>query len=223
MCFNEKVSLATWITGMSGSLMLYKLNKIPEAIFYGTAIQMQLVEYFLWRNQPNCSDSTCQLPAKHLCNDANKSITKAGTIINHIEPIMLFGGILLFSNKQLPLAVIIFMIIYIIFTIVYTYNIFEDSKNNESKGCSIVTEESEPNLHWQWNYGEYNILYYIIFLISLIILSLFGLEDGEFNTFVIISSYMASLLIYQDTKSIGAMWCFIGAFVPWILSVRAIL
>ena len=34
--------------------MLLKLNKIPEAMFYGTTIQMQLIEYFLWKNQPNC-------------------------------------------------------------------------------------------------------------------------------------------------------------------------
>ena len=82
MCFNEKVSLAAWAVGMSGTAMLYKLNKLPEAIFYGTAVQMQLVEYFLWKNQPDNtitntisnSCTNCQLPANNLCNDTNKTI-----------------------------------------------------------------------------------------------------------------------------------------------------
>lgn len=222
MCFNKEVSLATWLIGMSGSAMLYKLDKLPEAVFFGTAIQMQLVEYFLWKNQPDCKEATCQLPAKHLCNDTNKTVTKVGTVINHMEPIMLFGGILLFSNKQLPLAIIIFMIIFIILSIGYTYNVFENAKNDEANGCSIVTEKSDPHLYWQWNYGEYSIIYYILFLLAIIILSIFGLEDGNFIASVTLGSYLTSSYIYMDTKSVGAMWCFIGAFLPWVLSMRTI-
>jgi len=222
MCFNENVSLVTWLVGMSGSAMLYKLDKKPEAIFFGTTIQMQLVEYFLWKNQPECKDVTCQLPSQHLCNDTNKTVTKIGTIINHIEPIMLFGGILLFSNKQLPTAIIIFMIIFIIFSVGYTYNIFENTKNDNTGGCSIVTDESNPHLYWNWNYGDFYIIYYTIFLIALVILSLFGLEDGNFTASLILGGYATSYYIYEDTKSTGAMWCFMAASAPWILSLRTI-
>ena len=229
MCFNEKVSLSTWVTGMAGSAVLYKLDKLPEAIFYGTVIQMQLVEYFLWKNQPEDNISTistkctkCQLPKTNLCNNTNKTVTKVGTVINHMEPIMLFSGILLFSKKQLPISIIIFMILFIVVSIGYTSFIFNNANDNESMGCSIVTDDSSPHLNWQWNHNEYNNIYYIIFLITLIILSIFGLEDGKFNAIITFISYLISYNIYNDTKSTGAMWCFMAAFAPWLIILRTL-
>lgn len=222
MCFNETVSLATWLTGMTGSAMLLKLNKIPEAMFYGTTIQMQLIEYFLWKNQPNC-DKKCQIPADNLCNQANKNITKAGTIINHLEPIALLGGIALFSKRQLPTFVIIYMIIFIIITFSYTYYIFDNTKNDDSLGCSIVTEKSSPHLHWKWNDLKYKKIYYSLFLAALLLLSFYGLEDGKFQSALILISYIVSYFIYGNTKSTGAMWCFMAAFAPWLLTIYFII
>ena len=47
MCYNEEVSLFTYLTGMTGSAALLYINKIPESIFYTTVVQMQLIDYFL--------------------------------------------------------------------------------------------------------------------------------------------------------------------------------
>ena len=52
MCYNEEVSLFTYLTGMTGSAALLYINKIPESIFYTTVVQMQLIYYFLWKNKP---------------------------------------------------------------------------------------------------------------------------------------------------------------------------
>ena len=91
MCYNENVSITTYIIGMIGSIYLYTLNYIPESIFCITVIQMQLVEYFLWKNQ-NCNSDEKQL-------HTNQTITNVGVIINHLEPIALYIGILLFDNS----------------------------------------------------------------------------------------------------------------------------
>jgi len=246
MCFNAPVSFATWLAGMSGSYYLYSLNKKPEAIFYAWVVQMQLVEFLLWKNQkcnkPSCANldkecddlkkigsssetSTCKdskiekkLPDS-LCNSNNKLISKIGLVVNHMEPIVLFGAITIFSTKKLPTIIILFMILFTIFTIFYSKEILDEAKTNEDIACSIVTPESSPHLEWKWNEGPHAIYYYMVFLISLIILSIYGLENGEFNAIIVILSYSLSSYIYGDTKSTGAMWCFAAAFAPWILSV----
>ena len=52
MCFNAPVSLTTFLIGIIGSIRLFYLNYKAEAIFYAWVVLMQLIEFFLWRNQP---------------------------------------------------------------------------------------------------------------------------------------------------------------------------
>jgi hypothetical protein len=218
MCYNENISLLAYLTGMSGSLALLSSKKIPEGLFYGSVVQMQLVEYFLWKNQP------CQISKKNkICNDnelkncseTNKTISTYGVIINHLEPLILFGGIVLFSNKTLPLSLIIFFCIFMILLFLYTINIF--NQEDENNLCTTVSEESDPHLNWKWNREAFNVIIYTLFLIILILLSYYGLENGSINAILILIGYISSYIIYRDKHSIGAMWCFSAAFAPWIL------
>jgi hypothetical protein len=105
MCYNANVSLISYIIGMIGNVYLYRLNYIPESIFYTFVIQMQLIEYFLWKNQE--------------CKKTNEIVTKLGILINHLEPIALYIGILLFSINTLPLFVHVMVLIYLV--IIYNY------------------------------------------------------------------------------------------------------
>jgi hypothetical protein len=160
---------------------------------------MQLVEYFLWKNQP--------------CNNTNLLVTNVGMLINHLEPIVLWIGIILFSDKQLPLLVNIILLLYLFITIQYTREYF---KKNKLK-CTSPTPESSPHLHWKWNYGKYYQYYYSFFLICLVLLSLYGLKNGAINSLILVSTYLLSFVIYGDKHSIGAMWCLFAAFAPWII------
>ena len=81
----------------------------------------------------------------------------------------------------------------------------------------METEESSPHLHWKWNYGKYNNLYYSFFIIILILLSTFGLENGYILATLSTVSFFISKKIYTNTHSVGNMWCFAAAFCPWIL------
>jgi hypothetical protein len=101
MCFNEQVSILTYIVGIIGCINLYfNLDLKVEAIFFACVVQMQLVEYFLWNNQS--------------CNQMNIDTTKVGIIINHMEPIVLWIAILLLSKHVLPVYVNILMILFVI-------------------------------------------------------------------------------------------------------------
>lgn len=200
MCFNAEVSLATYIVGMLGCVQLYTKGFIPEAIFFAWIIQMQLIEFFIWRNQP-CND------------DKNKIISKAGVIINHTEPIVLWLAILYFSKRTLPHSIQLFMVCFVIVTILYTYNVWNSTE------CTTVTQESAPHLHWKWNDGSFNTEYYMLFLLSLVLLSYYGLPNGHINASLSIVSFVISKAIYGEKHSVGTMWCFAAAFGPWFLQM----
>jgi hypothetical protein len=199
MCFNSQVSLITFIIGALGSIRLYNLGYKPEAYFYAWVIFMQLIEYFLWNNQK--------------CDNTNKNLTNAGIFINHLEPIILWLSILYFNQNKLPSFVNAYMIIYLILTFLYTKTLF----NNKNLECTTVTEESTPHLHWKWNYGKNFSLYYAYFIGGLVLLSLYGLDKGFSNSIALLLSFGLSFYIYSNKKAVGAMWCFMAAFVPWIL------
>ena len=60
-------------------------------------------------------------------------------------------------------------------------------------------------------------IYYGIFLLALVLVSYYGLEKGKINSFIVFISFMVSYYVYRDKHSVGAMWCFMAAFVPWFL------
>ena len=110
MCFNSEVSLATYFTGLTGCYTLYKMNKVPESLFFGWVVQMQLVDYFLWKNSDRLEDRKkkenenedlkklkecesnilCNSDKIDKCNKTNKIVSKAGLFINHTEPFVLW-------------------------------------------------------------------------------------------------------------------------------------
>jgi len=195
MCFNKEVSIITYIIGLAGCLNLYfNFNLKIEAIFFGWVIQMQLIEYVLWDNQP--------------CNQTNINTTTIGTIVNHLEPIIFWGAILLLSTKQLPIYVNILMIIFTIVSIIYTSDVLKNE-------CTTVTPISKTHLHWKWNEGSR--FYYPFFLLCLNLLSIFGLEHGYHTAFIITILFAISGMIYNKKSSVGAMWCFFAAYTPWFL------
>ena len=200
MCFNKEVSIITYIIGMVGCIILFmnkKDNFIPHAIFFIWVIHMQLIEFFLWINQK--------------CSNINKNISTVGIVINNLEPIILWLSIMAFSNKILPYWIHIVMGIFIIATIYIT------TISIKERNCTIKTPESAPHLQWKWNEGKYKSYYYMFFLVVCILLSIFGLSYGYHMGILFFISFVASYFIYGNTHSVGAMWCFIAAFVPLFL------
>jgi hypothetical protein len=194
MCFNEQVSITTYIVGIIGCINLYfNYNLKVEAIFLAWIVQIQLIEYFLWTNQS--------------CNQDNINVTKVGIIINHLQPVVLWFSILLLSTYELPDYVNGIMVVYLLFTYFYTKNVFLDK-------CTL---KEKNHLIWQWNLGEYKEIYYLFFLLCIDLLLINGVDNGKIFAILATVSYILSVIIYGNEKSIGSMWCFFGAFIPWIL------
>lgn len=205
MCFNKEVSLSTYLVGMLGTYQLYKMNLLPEAIFYGWVVQMQLLEFFLWKFQPCNLDQTI--------TNTNKNVSLLANVVNHLEPFALWFAILYFSKVKLSSNITSYMYLFTFLTILYTYNVLTTTE------CTTVSEKSKPHLHWKWNSGPYYVEFYTLFLITLVLLSYYGLEYPRniINAGIILISYIVSYYIYGDKHSVGAMWCFAAAFAPWVL------
>jgi len=195
MCFDERVSILTYIIGIIGCVILIKKNFYVEAIFYFIVIQMQLIEFFIWQNQE--------------CNNYNKIVTKLGLVINHLEPIILWIAINLFSKKILPDWIHYLMILYIFISIIYSKKVYGNY-------CTNVTPESKPYLYWKWNYDKYSEYYYLFFIIILNILCIYGVQYGYHMAFIINISYLITYILYGKYHAIGTMWCFAAAFAPLI-------
>lgn len=205
MCFNAPISMTTYVIGMVGSYLLFKGGYIPEAIFYAWVIQMQLIEFFLWKTIKPSDHKKCALP------ETNKTISKIGIIINHLEPIILWIAVINYSKVKLPNFIHLLVVLFILFTIKYTSDVICIEE------CTAMSEISKPHLHWKWNRGKNAGLYYIAFLLILLLVSHYGLEKSYINTSMIFFSFIISYIIYDKKHAAGAIWCFAAAFAPWIL------
>jgi len=160
---------------------------------------MQLIEYFFWNNQE--------------CNNINKNITKVGIIINHLEPFVLYLALLYYLPNNIKPWMNYYMLFYLIISIIYTYNAF----TNE---CTLVKYDTPPYIFWSWNRKKYFEEYYILFLLTLCILIYHVSNDKRKTIYSILYSlilFLVSFIFYEDKKPTGSVWCFIAAFVPYII------
>jgi len=201
MCFSAHVSLVTFILGLAGAALVWSLNTPFDHIlgaFTGFVALMQGIEYLLWQNQR--------------CNDAHKWTSVAGLWLNHLQPLVL-GGLILFFSPRLEYANWIVGIMA-----AYTAAIVPYSLQYSDKGATHCTTPrvDDPHLIWRWNIQNYNKYAYSIFLMAIAGISMLGmptLEQGIVTAVVISGLFLLSMLIYSR-ETVGALWCFFGAFVP---------
>lgn len=199
MCFNAEVSLSTYILGMIGSYKLYTTGFKAESFLYFCVIQMQLIEYLLWTFYTNSL--------------VNAVVSKIAIIINHFEPIAFWIGIKLYGS-QLPMWLDYLMGVYLVNSILYTLHVW--NKTDVTK----VTEKTSPHLYWQWNDVNKSGFFYTFFLTILFLLSVYGIKgNGFIHGMIVLISFFISLMVYRDKHVVGAMWCFIAAFGPWLIHI----
>jgi hypothetical protein len=202
MCYDKKTSITTYTIGTISSLILISKNNIAYkigGIFFLFVSQMQMIEYLLWRD--------------YTCNNYNRTISNIGSILNHLQPILLFFAIKYFNKNlsQLQHNILnIIISIYVSCLILYNRNVYP-------LDCTTLSNDNPPHLLWQWNGKKNYIKFYVIFLVSLILLSYFGFPKpyNIYFALICVSTYLYSHIKYSDTKVVGAMWCWIAALVPF--------
>jgi hypothetical protein len=206
MCYNKDISIYTYILGLVSSYFLIINDKPSLKIlgwFFMIAIQMQLVEYFLWTNNK--------------CNIKNITISNIGAFINFIEPIVLYLAILYFNKnikKENRKNINIVIFVYIIALFIFTMRILPI-------GCSTMNEFSAPYLQWSWMYEKDPSYIFSYFPIAIMLLLYFGL-DKPYNIYlslICMISFIASYIIYRKQRAFGNIWCWISVFIPMIVLI----
>jgi hypothetical protein len=204
MCFSSNASIISFLFGIIGSILVFTLGSVSNKIiggFIGFVSLMQFIEYLLWNHQ--------------ICDNYNKFLSITGMLLNHLQPIVL-GLLVLYFNKNNKNKWIIYLIlsIYTIIIVPYSLQFIQSGDFN----CTLKDDKQNSHLIWNWNGMNMSDFVYIIFTLSLALISIFGfpnLKYGILMAIITVVTFTSSIVLYP-AKAIGALWCFYTIFIIFI-------
>jgi hypothetical protein len=203
MCFSAKASLITFLIGTIGSLFLiyfgnpnFRNENIIFGIFLIFISAIQLMDFFFWIDLKNKIG-------------INKVATIIGPLLNVGQPIILWTIKLLYFRPNIwsnsNLFVTLINLVYLLL-LLYNYTKFLGSRN-------LVTTANHGHLEWPWIKYSNPVFYLILFAINI-----FYLTNFNFSVLLFSVTYfflILSAIFFQ--YNIGELWCFFGAFIPFIM------
>jgi len=193
MCWNESVSLNTFIFGTFAVAFAHYNNIIPfwEAIGIMSFVSMQLIEYFTWRNLKN--------------KDINSLLSKLGLGLVFIQP-------LLVNTYLLPQNMVyIFVGLYASF-VALTFTVFYPIQDIN------FSMQKAANGHLAWNWLKIPTFLFIIWLCFLI----WPLQYSNYYIRFILTVASAGVIyyLYKSSNTWGSMWCWIVNAISFILIAK---
>ena len=196
MCWNENISLNTFIFGTATMLFIWYNNTYtqyttPEFkdirlyLLFFSVICIQLIEYFLWKSIHNKD------------RGMNKMFSIIGWVVIYIcQPSL---ALLVIPNKydllKYALAVIYFSVLSIVSVYKHFYNPIVFKTTIDPKG----------HLYWDWNTRHnYENLIFVIYCIIFSTLFLSYPVITALGTLFLLYSYF----VYNNTY--GSMWCWLS-------------
>lgn len=196
MCWNENVSLNTFIFGIVTIIFIwynnnytqYKITEFDNILFYFIIFSytfMQLIEFFLWKSINNNN------------NNMNQIFSALGWILGRIlQPLMI---LLIIPKKYKIIKYLLSIIYFSLLIIIYLYKHFY----NPVEFKTII--DTNGHLYWKWadlyNYEQILFIFHIIIFLTLFL-------SYPFLTLFISLFLLYSVFIYKN--SFGSMWCWIS-------------
>ena len=203
MCITKEVSLSVFIICSLSCIYLYQRN-LPNdrwvAILYGYIGIMQLLEYFMWKDQE--------------CSGLNQKATKIAFYILVFQPIISFLVAYIMTNGKLPNWLYMITMIYIIYVI--SKISFKDKDNKCTKPC----DGADFGLSWSFMMDPHEPILWIIFFIALTSPQLLMKKSGKIyfilNLIIWLLSGMIGSYRCQGIIDIpvGSFWCLIAFLMP---------
>ena len=140
MCFNKETSLGVYIVGMCCSLYLINrgvISKNKDDIMAGSLLfliaQMQIIEYFLWKNQT--------------CNKINKLCSLFIVVLLWLQPLLYYCVCYLFNKDKLSFTTKRSHLILLLFGSLLFLYCFIYIINNDKNICSLA-DKATCRLSW---------------------------------------------------------------------------
>jgi hypothetical protein len=182
MCWNERVSLNTYIVALFGTIFALA-NGFPAQIIIALHIFscMQLVEYFIWKNLDN--------------TEWNQFFSLIGLIILVLEPVT---AILLIEHGIVRNTMLLLYCIFIAL-LLYLYYPW--------KPYTRIAK----NKHLQWDWWPKTQQFYLIMFVwgLFLLLPIFLAKYYILLAFSIITAII-SYITYYVAGTAGSMWCWIA-------------
>lgn len=191
MCWNQYVSINTFVFGIFGLLFIFFNNKYSNYkidffknsyayLFMLSFMFMQFFEFILWRNLNNST--------------INNIVSTFGFLLLSIQPI---ASLLLLNNIQLRNKLLLaYSIPASIFAV---YNILT---------TNIHTVLSPSNhLAWKWTFYKNGLLQWIIIPFYLFFLFFSLLYNKYYNSLFILLLYFIFIYYFGKDGSSGSIWC----------------
>ena len=200
MCFSYESSIISLLVGTISSIFVFLLggyfDKIVGSWFLYVSL-MQGIDAILWKHQT--------------CDNFHKNVTLIGSLLNSSQPFFLVSLFYIFSKDFNMLPSFITILLYGL------YGIFINDffKNHPDNYYCTSPRPGDPHLVWNWTVGEKRILNWLVYLLTLILLAKFGLNEKRGNLFggSILLGLVLSYFMYPR-ESIGSLWCFFTALTP---------
>lgn len=198
MCYTLSVSRNSFLLNIASCLLLYTYSaRYPDgkilSLFFAYVGLMQLFDWIFWENQEK--------------NNVNFIFTKIAMIVNHTQPLLLGGLILLFKGKIQDLGLLL-LVMYTILSLIYTVSSF-----NDIDYTLVKLEDGKKSLYWQWNFKYNNGYVYALFVLVLGILAYQNL-NSPMNVLFTIVNFITFYLAHDKNTSIGRIWCNYASLVP---------
>jgi hypothetical protein len=210
MCFNDKVSLLTFVIGIIGSVALINYGNsqfckenIISGVFLLFIAGIQLMDFLFWIDLKNNLG-------------INKITTIIGPLFNIGQPLILylikvlyFRPKNIFSMTNYNLPVFILNALYFVNLIIIYISFLRTSK--------LITGTSNGHLSWPWIRYANPAAY-----LSLLAINIFYLMKFNYSlVFFLIIYFFLILSIIFFSYSPGELWCFFGSFIPLIMLVSS--
>ena len=187
MCWNQKISLNTFLFSLFGISFAYFNNviNIYGFLFYLSFVSMQLVEYFAWGN----------LNDKKM----NRFLSQIGLFLIVLQPIFFTLSDFTLSDNidnQKKTSIIALYLLFSIFCLLYFPIDFSMNK--------------AQNGHLAWNWLNFPTIIHFIWLSFLFGLFLYHKQYLKLSVHLII--FLAIYYTYYKTKTWGSLWCWLANF-----------
>ena len=212
MCYSKEASINIFLLNIITSYALFTYNSSSNvhkilALFFGFVGFMQLFDWILWSNQDINDPQQASL---------NYKTTKIAMFFNHLQPIV-FGYLIYFYNRHLDDISKYILGLYVFVITLYTIDTYPKID------YTLKSDDEKPSLEWEWNDNRYSLIVYILFLVSLCILTYQNFEYplNILLTFLSVFTFLLSKTYYKS-KTIGRFWCKMTAFTPLLIMIMGI-
>ena len=190
MCWNQKISLNTFLLSLFGISFAYFNHVINfyEYLLFLSFISMQLLEYFAWGNLNN--------------KKMNILLSKIGLFLIFLQPI--FFTLSYNMDNKIKTWIIALYLVFIIFCVLYFPIDFSMNK--------------APNGHLAWNWLNFHPIIIFIWLAYSYGLFLYKKQYFEFSMYLII--FLAIYYTYYKTNTWGSLWCWLANLLAVQLIIK---